>query len=155
MGKVSSLGILIIAMLLIAGASCASVEIEPRPLPPAPEGTPLEVLASAVYLDDSGRLMRRGEDTIDVIGVEITVTDAGGCSQTKISAEYYVQFEMLAGHSYTIEATFNDSTKSTEAVINGFFEPEQGIRAGGEIWVGVWQSSDTIESVSYHEPLLL
>jgi len=118
--------------------------------PRAPEGTPLEVLASAVYVDDAGRLMRRGEDIINVIGVEITITDAEGESQTKISAEYYVQFEMLADHSYIVEATFNDSTESTEAVIKGF----QGLEFGGFISVRVWQSSDTIESVSYQEPLL-
>lgn len=68
----------------------------------------------------------------------------------KISAEDYVRFEMLAGHSYTIEATFNDLTESSEAIVRGF----QGLEFGGFISVRVWQSSDTIESVSYQEPLL-
>jgi len=129
-------------------------EMTPGYHPRAPEGTALEVLASAVYVDDAGTLMRRGEDIINVIGVEITVTDAEGESQTKISAEDYVRFEMLAGYNYTIKATFNESTKFTEAVIGGFFEPKQEIRDGGSICVRIWQSSNTVESVAYHEPAL-
>ncbi len=129
-------------------------EREPGYLSGAPEGTPLEVRASAVFIDDSGRLMSQGEHTIHVAGVEITVTDAEGVSQTRIStADDDVSFEILAGHNYAIAATFGASTASTQAVVKGWFEPALGIREGGDICVRVWHSSNTIESVSYYEPM--
>ncbi len=139
MKKARFWGLLAMAMLLVVSASC----VEPDYPPPAPEGAPLTVRAYAV-----------GEHDIYVAGVEITVTDAEGESQTNITTENYIYFEMLAGYNYTITATFNGSTESTQAVIQGFLAPGQDVGSGGAISVFVWQSNDTIRDVYYSEPLL-
>jgi len=152
--KAKFLGLLI---LLIVGVSCTIVE--PRPLPEAPRGTPLRVNAHAVYVDDSGRTVRRNLHPIEVAGVKISIFGLGG--QTKITTddiyttEDDIWFVMLAGYHYTLKATFNDSTASTRVVVEGNLASKQEINSGGYIEVEVWQSSDTIKSITYQLPMLL
>jgi len=146
--KAKFLGLLI---LLIVGVSCTIVE--PRLPPEAPRGTPLRVNAYAVYVDDAGRIMRRGEELIHVAGVKIGVFGVRG--QTKITTEQDIDFIMLAGYSYTLKATFNESTELTRVVVEGDLASKEEINFGGYIEVEVWQSSDTIKSITYQRPLYL
>ena len=151
-----------IVILLIVGVSCGCEpwhEVEPKPLPEAPKGTPLRVNAYAVYVDDSGKTVRRNLCPIEVAGVKISVFGVRG--QTKITTddiwttEDDICFVMLAGYNYTIKATFNESTKSTQAVVEGFLARKDEINDGGDITVEVWQSSNTIRSIGYQRPMLL
>ena len=145
-----------IVILLIVGVSCGCEpwhEVEPKPLPEAPRGTPLRVNAHAVYVDDSGRTIRQGEELMHVAGVKISVFGARG--QTKITTEQDIDFIMLAGYSYTLKATFNESTELTRVVVEGDLASKEEINFGGYIEVEVWQSSDTIKSITYQRPLYL
>ena len=148
MRKAKFLGLLI---LLIVGVSCTIVE--PRLPPEAPRGTPLRVNAHAVYVDDSGRTIRQGEELMHVAGVKISVFGARG--QTKITTEQDIDFIMLAGYSYTLKATFNESTELTRVVVEGDLASKEEINFGGYIEVEVWQGSDTIKSITYQRPLYL
>jgi len=145
-----------IVILLIVGVSCGCEpwhEVEPKPLPEAPRGTPLRVNAHAVYVDDSGRTIRQGEELMHVAGVKISVFGARG--QTKITTEQDIDFIMLAGYSYTLKATFNESTELTRVVVEGDLASKEEINFGGYIEVEVWQGSDTIKSITYQRPLYL
>jgi len=91
-----------IVILLIVGVSCGCEpwhEVEPKPLPEAP----MRVNAHAVYVDDSGRTIRQGEELMHVAGVKISVFGARG--QTKITTEQDIDFIMLAGYSWLAIAT--------------------------------------------------
>lgn len=107
----------------------------------------MTVRAYAVYVDDSGNAIpdERAQGWLRAVGVEIAVTDAEGGSETKVSTEDDIEFQMLARHSYTIEATCNGSTESIQATIIGYPPTYDG----GVITITVRQSSNTIESVSY------
>jgi len=159
-GKIS--GLLMIVILLIVGVSCGCEpwhEVEPKPLPEAPKGTPLRVNAYAVYVDDSGKTVRRNLCPIEVAGVKISVFGVRG--QTKITTddiwttEDDIWFVMLAGYSYTLKATFNESTELTRVVVEGDLASKEEINFGGYIEVEVWQSSNTIKSITYQRPLYL
>jgi len=143
--KAKFLGLLI---LLIVGVSCTIVE--PRLPPEAPRGTPLRVNAHAVYVDDSGRTIRQGEELMHVAGVKISVFGARG--QTKITTEQDIDFIMLAGYNYTIKATFNESTQSIRVVVEGDLASKEEIDCGGYIGIRVYQSSNTIKSITYQRP---
>ena len=145
MRKAKFLGLLI---LLIVGGSCTIVE--PRSLPEAPKGTPLRVYANAVYVDDSGKTVRQNLHPIEVAGVKISVFGVRG--QTKITTEDYIWFEMLAGYNYTLKATFNKSTEFIRVVVEGDLASKEEINYGGDITVEVWQSSNTIKSITYQRP---
>jgi hypothetical protein len=125
--------------------------------PRAPEGTPLRVYVRAVYRDESGRIvMEAGSMSRQrtVAGVQITVTDARGNSQTittsrsRGTGEEPISFELLAGYDYTVTASFNGSTRSIPVTVGGYDYH------GGWIEVYIGENSNIIERVSYHEPKL-
>jgi hypothetical protein len=162
MRKVRFLGLVIIAILLIVVISCGCVpkgQVTPEPLPEAPKGTPLRVNAYAVYVDDSGKTVGRDSRPIEVAGVKISVFGARG--QTKITTddiwttEDDIWFIMLAGYNYTVKATFNESTQSVRVVVEGKLASKEEINYGGYIEVEVWQSSNTIKSITYQRPAYL
>jgi hypothetical protein len=151
--KAKFLGLLI---LLIVGVSFGCEpwhEVEPRLPPEAPRGTPLRVNAYAVYVDDAGRIMRRGEELIHVAGVKIGVFGVRG--QTKITTEQDIDFIMLAGYNYTLKATFNESTELARVVVEGDLASKEEVNSGGYVEVEVWQSSNTVRSITYQRPLYL
>jgi hypothetical protein len=156
MRKVRFSGLLMIVILLIVVISCECVpkpHVAGEPPPEAPRGTPLRVSAYAVYVDDSGSIMRQGNEPIHVAGVKISVFGVRG--QTKITTEEDIDFVMLAGYNYTLKATFNASTASTQVVVEGYLARKDEINDGGYIEVEVWQSSNTIKSITYQRPLYL
>jgi len=60
---------------------------------------------------------------------------------------------MLAGYNYTLKATFNKSTEFIRVVVEGDLASKEEINYGGDITVEVWQSSNTIKSITYQRPL--
>jgi hypothetical protein len=148
--------IVVIGFLVVVTRPSGNEYQTPPPMFPAPKGTPVRIDAEALYVDDSGGVITTADLTpVRVSGVEITVVDEKGDSQSLTTTEGSpTSFEMLSGHGYTIQATFRGSTSSTQATTKSYSDHDIP-PYGGSITVYVGKGSEIIESVAYQEPMFL
>jgi hypothetical protein len=145
--------IVVISFLVVVTRPSGNEGQFPPPIFPVPEGTPVRIVAEALYVDDCGRIITMADLTpVQVGGVGITLLDENGDSQSLTTTEVSSTWcELLSCHRYNIQATFKGSTCSTQATIQGYSDHDMP-PSGGYVKVYVRKSSDAIEGVSYNEP---
>lgn len=127
------------------------------PHPGAPAGTPVQIPAAAFYVDEDGMPIRRNESALGVSGLQLSFDDGRGSSGTVVTAAapdgspIGVVLDMLVGRTYTITASFNGSSLSTEASIRayrtGYFR--QGTIGEGSISVRVSMGDSQLRMIYY------
>ena len=163
-GLLVGLCALIMAPIIVVFALNLGSGTNPGPVHQASAGTPVTVSVEAVYVDDEGQYLHAAYgdkyDSLGVTGVQVMATDGAGNYHAGTTAAVWqgrpeaIWLEMLSGHTYTVTASFNESSRSIHATIIGKYcddSPEH--KRGGSVTVEICHSSNTVRSIRYRETM--